>query len=187
MQDVSENPLWKEQLKTRVTLRDITLKHWLENNLFTPVWWLMLITFIIVWFIWWKFVNKNRFLEIVTYGLLVTCVTIILDIVGAEFALWGYPNMLVPTVPPLFIVDLGFLPVIYMFIYQYFSSWTAFTIAISITSFFISFIGEPIAVWLDMYELNNWQHVYSFPIYISMALILKWVLNKIMMIRSKSK
>ena len=33
---VSEHPLWKEQIKARIALRDINLKHWLESNIFSP-------------------------------------------------------------------------------------------------------------------------------------------------------
>lgn len=176
---MSENPLWKEQVQARIALKTINLKHWLELNLFSPVWWLMLIIFIATWFIWWKLVNKTKLLEIVTYGLLVAFLFTILDFIGAEYVLWGYPNMILPLMPSLFVADLGSFPVIYMLIYQYFPDWIKFTIAITIASSFLAFIAEPIAVSLDIYQMNNWQHLYSFPIYIALALILKWILKKI--------
>jgi hypothetical protein len=176
---VSEHPLWKEQIKARIALRDINLKRWLESNIFSPVWWLLLISFITLWVIWWKFVNKTKLLEIVTYGLLVSFLSTILNLFGTEFVLWGYPNNLVPVAPLLFEVDLGFLPVIYMLIYQYFPDWIKFTIVISITAVIIAFMGEPLAIRLDIYEMNNWKHIYSFPLYIALGLILKWILKKI--------
>lgn len=88
--------------------------------------------------------------------------------------------MLVPAAPPLVIVDLGVIPVVYMLIYQYFPDWKKFTIAISVNALLMAFIGEPIAVVLDIYQLNNWKYIYSFPLYIAMALILKWILIKIL-------
>lgn len=78
----------------------------------------------------------------------------------------------------MFEVDLGFLPVIYMLIYQYFPDWIKFTIAISITAVIIAFMGEPLAIRLDIYEMNNWKHIYSFPLYIALGLI-KMILKKI--------
>jgi len=176
---LSENPLWKEQIQARIVLKDINVKYWLELNLFSPLWWLMLITFIATWVIWWKFVNKTKLLEIITYGLLVAFLFSILDLIGTEYVLWGYPNMLMPLMPPMFVADLGTFPVIYMLIYQYFPDWKKFTIAISIAALFFAFIGEPIAVSLDFYQMNHWKHLYSFPVYIALALILKWILKKI--------
>jgi hypothetical protein len=163
----------KSKLRLELHLRDINLKHWLESNIFSPVWWLLLISFITLWVIWWKFVNKTKLLEIVTYGLLVSFLSTILNLFGTEFVLWGYPNNLVPVAPLLFEVDLGFLPVIYMLIYQYFPDWIKFTIVISITAVIIAFMGEPLAIRLYIYEMNNWKHIYSFPLYIALGLILK--------------
>lgn len=177
----------EEQIKARIALRDINLKHWLESNIFSPVWWLLLISFITLWVIWWKFVNKTKLLEIVTYGLIVSFLSTILNLFGTEFVLWGYPNNLVPVAPLLFEIDLGFLPVIYMLIYQYFPDWIKFTIAISITAVIIAFMGEPLAIRLDIYEMNNWKHIYSFPLYIALGLILKWILKKIIEKEKTSK
>lgn len=87
--NVSEHPLWKEQIKARIALRDVNLKHWQESNVFSPVWWLLLIAFIVIWYLWWKFVNKAKLLEIVGYGLLVALMSMILDILGVEYVLWG--------------------------------------------------------------------------------------------------
>lgn len=83
--------------------------------------------------------KKTKLLEIVTYGLIVSFLSTILNLFGTEFVLWGYPNNLVPVAPLLFEIDLGFLPVIYMLIYQYFPDWIKFTIAISITAVIIAF------------------------------------------------
>jgi hypothetical protein len=183
---ISQNSLWKEQVADRKHLSEINTKHWLENNLFTPVWWLMLIMFIMSWYIWWKLVYKNRLHEIIIYGLMVIIGATILDIFGTEFVLWGYPNMLIPTAPPLFFVDICILPIIYMLVYQYFTRWKSFLTAMIITAAIISFIGEPIAVWLEIYELNNWNHLYSFPIYIILAIIFKWICSKIIKYKRKS-
>lgn len=183
---LAENPLWQEQIQARITLRDINLKFWLEYNLFTPVWWLMLITLIGVWLIWFKWVDKSRLLEIIAYGLMVAFLATIFDLTGAELVLWGYPNMLVPLMPPLFLVDLGILPVAYMLVYQYFSRWKGFTIAMTLNAAFLAFLGEPIAQWLNIYQVNNWKHIYSFPIYIALGLFLKWIMKIIITKQNKA-
>lgn len=121
----------------------------------------MLISFIAIWFVWWKLVNKTRLFEIVTYGIMISFLAAIVDIIGVELVLWGYPNNLIPLVPALVFVDLGALPVIFMLVYQHFNSWKIFAIAILITSFFLAFVFEPITAWLDIYQINTWKYVYS--------------------------
>jgi len=185
--NVSENPLWIKQIEARTILRDINTEHWLQNNLFSIAWWVALILVIFIWYFWWKKVDKTRLLEIVAYGLMFAIVATVADLFGVELVLWGYPNMLIPLMPPLFIADFSVLPVTFMLVYQYFSNWNSFAIATLITSFILSFIEEPIAVWFEFYQLNNWKHLYSLPIYIIIALSLKWVMNKIIAKQNSSR
>jgi hypothetical protein len=177
LKDVSEHPLWKEQIKSRIALRDINLKVWMETNLFSIVWWFMLILFFGLWFLWWKLVDKTRLLEIIAYGLMVTVLTSIIDVIAVDYNLWGYPNKLIPVVPPLLLDDLCLFPVIYMLIYQYFPSWKSFSIAMSFTALLLAIVVGPIAVWLDIFQLNKWKYIYFFPLYFFIAIILKWIME----------
>lgn len=180
IKNLSDSPLWKEQIKIRIKLRDINLQHWLNNNVFSPVWWLMLILFIVLWFIWWKLVNKSKLLEIIAYGLFIMLISLIIDIVGTNNVLWNYPNKLIPLVPSLLFADLCAMPTIYMLIYQYFTTWKSFIAASIISGFLNAFICEPIAISLQIYEMNSWKHIYSFPLYIIIGLLFKKVMNLIL-------
>lgn len=182
----SDNPLWKEQIQLRIHLRDINLQYWLENNLFSLVWWLMVILIISLWFIWWKRVDKTRLHVIVTYGLMVTIIAAFINIVGSDYVLWVYPNELFPLISPLTVLDYCLLPVSYMLLYQYFTNWKPFTIAAVILSAFLTFIAQPIAVMLDIYHLYTWKHIYDLPLYFLLAITMKWVLNKIILKQANS-
>jgi hypothetical protein len=48
--NISENPLWLKQIETRTVLRDINMEHWLQNNLFSIAWWLVLVLVILIWY-----------------------------------------------------------------------------------------------------------------------------------------
>lgn len=181
----SDNPLWKEILKTRIKLNEMDLTFWLKNNIFSLVWWLMLVLFISFWFIWWKHVNKTRLLEIVTFGVMVAFIATVVDIFGCEYVRWGYPVDLDPLITPETITDFCILPVTYMLLYQYFTDWKSFTIAAVVISAILAFVAEPIAILLDIYQMNNWNHLYSFLMYILLALTLKWLMNKIVIIQKK--
>jgi hypothetical protein len=184
IKNLSDTPLWKEQIKSRIHLRDVNLKHWLDNNVFSPVWWFMLISVILIWFVWWELVKKSKLLEIVTYGLFITLLSLIIDITGTENILWGYPNMLVPLAPPLLFADLCVIPVIYMLIYQYFTSWKSFIVVSTISGFLNAFVWEPIAIYLQIYQMTNWKHIYSFPLYIIVGLLFKKIMCLIMKVQN---
>ncbi|WP_240468554.1 CBO0543 family protein [Gracilibacillus sp. YIM 98692] len=172
------NSTWDEIVKLRLELRNTNLEYWLNENLFTFSWWMLMITAFFLAILWWYVLDKSKMLEIVLYGLFVTTTVILLDIMGVSFVLWGYPNMLTPLVPPIVAIDIIHIPFIYMLVYQHFFTWRSFFIAITTTSIVFSFILEPMAVWVRIYEMHNWKHIYSLPIYIFIGVFFKWLILK---------
>ncbi|OIJ22432.1 hypothetical protein BKP45_07300 [Anaerobacillus alkalidiazotrophicus] len=183
---MSNQPTWEEIVNLREILKETNVQYWLNENLFTFPWWFLLITMILFWVIWWIIVDKSKLMEILLYGIMATVIVILLDVIGVSLMLWGYPNMLTPLIPPIFAIDVGHLPVLYMALYQYFPSWKSFLAAMIIAAFVFAFIFEPFTVWLGIYELNNWKYIYSFPIYILIGVFLKWLLIKVKCLESYS-
>jgi hypothetical protein len=184
---LSKSPTWNDVLELRTKLKDTNIKYWFNENVFTFPWWVLLIGTVIFIIFWWRFLDKSRISEILLYGFMATTLIMFLDVVGTSALLWGYPNMLFPLVPPVIAIDIGHLPIIYMMIYQYFQSWKSFFIAMTIGSLIISFVFEPTAVCLGIYEMNNWKHIYSFPIYILIGVFFKWLIIKIKNLESNKK
>ncbi len=52
-------------------------------------------------------------------------------------------------------------------------------LACTIASAVMSFICEPFAVYIGMYRLLAWRYIYSFPIYIALYVLAKFVTEKI--------
>ncbi|WP_209124606.1 CBO0543 family protein [Alkalihalobacillus sp. BA299] len=173
------HPSHEEIDKVQKKFTELLQEHWIKHDLFGWDWWLLLALTIIPWFIWWKVFDRSRSTAIVLYGLLITLLATFLDIIGWNFHLWSYPHTLIPIYPPMFPADLTIFPVIYMVVYQYFKSWKSFFWAMVVASLIFSFIGEPLMIWLEFYEMNYWKHIYSFPIYIALALGIKWLVDKI--------
>jgi len=73
-----------------------------------------------------------------------------------------------------------------MLIYQYFTKWKPFITANIVSAAIFTFIGEPLFVMLGIYELIKWKHIYSFPIYIILAIIFKAILNSIMKVHQQA-
>ncbi|MCK0471173.1 CBO0543 family protein [Halalkalibacter sp. APA_J-10(15)] len=182
-----ENPTWNEIYKLRLELKETNFDYWLNENLFTFPWWFLLITMILFFILWWLLLDKSRMMEILLYGFVITTIVILLDVVGVSFILWGYPNKVTPLVHPIVAIDIGHLPIIYMIIYQYFSTWKSFFIVMTITAAIFAYVFEPMTIWLGIYELNNWRHIFSFLIYIWIGVFCKWFISKIKQIENKEQ
>jgi len=155
------------------------IENWLKQDLFSFQWWLLLAVLIIPWFIWWRYVDKTRLTEITLYGAITLILAAFLDAILSELVIWEYNHYVIPLWPRLISADFTLLPVTYMFIYQYFRQWKQFLLGMFVVSALYSFVGEPLLIWLDIYKLHGWKHIYSFPIYIVMAVIVKWLVQRI--------
>ncbi|OPX90081.1 MAG: hypothetical protein A4E53_01296 [Pelotomaculum sp. PtaB.Bin104] len=159
---------------------DIALReNWMNDIVFTWHWWLLVALFIIPWLVWWKVVDRKKIFEILTYGFMVMIMSSLFDAIGVENDLWEYHYQFIPLLDVFIVYDVSVIPVTYMLIYQYFSTWKSFTIASIVVSGMFSFVSEPILVWLNYHDLFKWEYFYSFPIFIVIAITLKYLIIKI--------
>lgn len=137
--------------------------HWLQDDLFAATWWVLLSATLIPYFIWWRVVDKSRLLEIVAFGLFSAVSASFLDLIGTTLGLWGYPDKLIPVLPPLLPADLVVIPICSMIIYQYSKNWFCYLYRYLILAFILAYIVEISFEQFDMYtKLKWWTHTYSF-------------------------
>lgn len=156
------------------------VENWIHHDLFTFQWWLLMVVLIVPWIIWWRYVDKRRLLEISLAGAMVLIICSYLDAVLSEFGLWSYNFEVIPVWPRLISADFAALPVLYMFIYQYFRRWKHFVWVMIIAAAVWSFICEPGLKWLDIYHPYSWKYYYSFPIYIAIGVLVKWLVQMLL-------
>jgi xanthine/uracil permease len=173
--------LFKDVQDKRIKFLESYHKFWLENAFLSWQWWILLVTSILSWVIWIKFVDKKRTHLILNYGLFISGLSVTLDVIGTNHAAWAYPiHLYWAFIPPLIPFDLCYIPVIFMLVYQrYGQHWINFVIALIFTSAFISFIIEPLFHWIGIYALYRWKYIYTFPIYILMACLVKVLMELI--------
>ncbi|MBU2702681.1 hypothetical protein Ga0466249_003816 [Sporomusaceae bacterium BoRhaA] len=177
-----------EQLAEMVRqLTQARIENWLGECFGTWRWWLLVALLIMPWIAWFKLVEKKKIVELSLYGIIIMVVTITLDEVGFVLSMWHYPLDVFPMLPRLTSIDYALLPVTYMLIYQYFSSWKSFFRVMAIASAFFSFIAEPLMTFLGFYQLLTWKHYYSYPIYIVLALACKWLTRIIIDMEDRTK
>ncbi len=177
---MNNNPFFERIQELQSESIEMQIYSWTHNELFSFQWWLLMAIFIVPWFIWWKFVDRKRLKEILLYGFFVLTVVTFIDEVGCQLNLWEYQYDIEPLFPRLIPVNFTALPIIFMFIYQYFSEWKPFIIASVLMSAVLSFIAENILEWVGIYVLFKWENYYSMPIYIIIGVSLKWLLEIVM-------
>ncbi|MEN6349222.1 MAG: CBO0543 family protein [Syntrophomonas sp.] len=166
---------YEKILGTQRILTDLNIQNWFQYSFPRWTWWFLLFWTITPLFVWWKYTDRRRFLEISFFGLLVSLTAGILDSVGVQLLLWTYPNGLVPALPNFFPIDYVAIPVVFMLIYQKYGGWKEFIVASLLLSAILSMILDPVIVWLNVYQPLSWQYYYSVPTFAVMVTFCKWV------------
>jgi hypothetical protein len=151
---------------------------WFKFELLSWQWWILLAFLILPWMIWAKLVKREKLLPIVLFGTLTCIITVFLDVVGMKYEFWHYPYQLVPLTPRAISFDMSMVPVGYMLIYQYFSTWKSFLFAQVVMAALFAFIGEPFSIWADLVIYKRWNIFYSFIFYIVGGLFVRWLVEK---------
>lgn len=164
-------------------LTDARIENWLGEALGCWQWWFLVIVFILPWFTFYLLADRKKLLESVLMLFLVMIFSITLDEMGFSLSFWNYPIQLIPIFPTLTSIDYSVLPVTYALIYQYCPNWKSFFKGMICVALIDSFIIEPMLVRMGLYVMLKWSHGYSFPIYILMGTISRWIVCKIIDIR----
>ena len=164
-------------LELQRQLRDASMDYWIKYVFNTWQWWLNIAALILPIILWWKLVNKKKLMEIVVYGFFASAFAVFFDIIGETLVLWDYPYLVIPMDYILIDTDYSVLPVAYMLAYQYFTPWKRFIAANVVISAVFSFLAEPLLVKMGFYEVHSWKFIYSFPIYVVIAIVSKLITN----------
>lgn len=171
-------PTWQDILEIANQYSMNRIEYWQNDVLFSFNWWILLVTTISLVITWIIILDKKRKLEIISYGMMVTIFGDFGDMLGLSISLWGYPYTIVH-MPEILEIHNIMMPILYMMVYQYFRQWKTFLIAAAVNAIIFPFILEPLLVWLQIYKLYKWKYIYSVVPYFIIAVVLKWIINKI--------
>lgn len=176
----SNYPPYEEIVDIRRKLRDMELQHWLNDDLFSFNWWLILVLTIVFWMVWFKVVDRRRLMEITFFGAMIVVASTVLDLIGVNMVLWAYPDRLEPLSPSLIPGDLVMMPVSYMIVYQYYGHHARpFLIATTLVGLTMAFGIEPLLAYAGIYEPLTWKYIYSFPIYVLLVWTMRAFVRKL--------
>lgn len=170
--------------------RQLTTDHidrWLAEDFLTLRWWLLIVFYVVAAAVWWKLLDKRRLKETILFSALAYIIVLGINEYGQELILWDYPTDLIPFFPPLSSVNLLLLPPLYSLIYQRFPSSKKYFLAALAGTAVICFVLEPLLAWGGFFKLLNWQYWQSLPIYIAMALLVRWMVVITLKITAKTR
>lgn len=152
---------------------------WIEHNLYTWQWWLLVILSILSPIVYWICINKRRITEVTAYGLIYGVSAIILDSVGSNAMVWTYPVRLTPYLfPQLYPFDIGIVIIPFMLIYQRWGcTFKIFVLISGLQSAFLAFVAEQLMEYFNIYKEISWKNIYSFPIYWLLAIICSFIIT----------
>ncbi|UOQ95120.1 hypothetical protein MUO14_09410 [Halobacillus shinanisalinarum] len=171
----------KEIERMTSTLHQMEMDYWIHHALFSFHWWVILVLNAVFLFLFLSFIDRQRILLITLAFMISYVITSILDDIGEYFQLWIYPYHFLQFLAPFTSVEFIIVPSIMALLYQTFSRWKSFLIADFIASLVISFIVQPIFVYLDFYKLNNWTYTYSFLVLFGIGVVVKLIMDFIKM------
>lgn len=151
------------------------MDYWLTFAAGRWYWWFLLFWSVFPLFIWWKYTDRKRFLEVSFFGVMISISAGILDAFGVFTGAWSYPYKLLPFMPNFFPIDYVIVPVVFLLVYQKYTGWKGFVIAVTLISAFLSLILDPVIVWMNLYQPFWWNYYYSVPVFLFMACFSKWV------------
>jgi len=180
------SPSLMDIMETQAKLSKIRWDYWRNDIIFSYQWWFLIITFVILFIVWIRLLDKRRLLTILLFGFITLNIVTFLDTLGGELQIWEYPKMILPWGPRILCIDL-MISIYFMLLYQFFTKWRSYIFSSIILSAIFSFIFEPIAILLGIYIQLSWSHFYSFPIYILLAISIKWIVEKLIKINNLTK
>jgi hypothetical protein len=155
-----------------------TWQFWFNATLLTAP--LILIYFLI---------DRKSALHIGFYGFNIHIWFTYVDTMGARFGFWSYPFQSIPLMPVNFGLDVSFIPVVYMLIYQYTQNhkknYYLYTIGASIL---LAFALKPIFVALDLLQLHKGiGYIHLLISLLPVILLSKWITKLFIYFEDSSK
>jgi hypothetical protein len=154
------------------------INHWINNELFSWNWWVLVGFIAIPLILWIILVDRKRILELLLVWTLVIIPTSYLDAIGIDLKFWIYPVQFLPITPRAIPFDIFMVGISFMLLYQFFSKWKSYIIALLIMALTFAFIGEPLSHLLNLVYYIKWKYYYSFLYYIVLGLSVKSIVNK---------
>lgn len=151
---------------------------WLDEVFLTWHWWLGVALTVLPWVVWIMIRKKEHTHHFLYAALFVMSIASWLDSFGVQLGLWHYNYEVSPFSPNYKPWDITLIPVMTMLTIQWFPKVNAW-IKGAIYAALISFVFEPLFVWIGFVRYPKWEYFYSYPVYFLMYVISSYLYHAI--------
>lgn len=155
--------------QARVTLHELILTKWLVEDVFSLRWWSMVSLVALSYLLCFNLFDKRRLSILFLFGSLLTVGASVYETIGVNYLLWVCATPIFPIIPCLFVPYLTILPVYYMLIFQYTTTWRQFSLWNLIAVSIFSLVLIPSFAHFRIVRLDNWNAVYHIPMLFAIA------------------
>ncbi len=160
-------------------------RRWVSEEFASFPWFFNIAFLIASYIVWIKLVDKRRLKDILLFGSFIAVAAGYIDLVGVTTGLWEYDVHLLPFSPSLFPFDYTVVPIVYMLLFQYTSSWRNYLIGSVLASFIIAFVINPVYVYLRILRYHRFNYFLMFALIFIVTTIIKSIYNWIASIDAK--
>lgn len=160
-------------------------KHWISQELFSFPWFFNIAFLAILYIVWVKIVDKKRLRELLLFGALLAVASVLIDTIAVTIGLWEYNISLFPISPAPFPFDFTVIPISFMFVSQYTSTWRTYLIGALFAAGVFSFVLEPVYVLLGIKIFHKFNYFYMFVLVFVVTIAIKAIFNWIVSIELK--
>lgn len=161
-------------------------KHWVSEEVLSFAWFFNIAFLLVFYVVWIKLVDKRRLRDLLLFGSLIAVVATFLDIVAVTIGLWEYKVRLFPLGTAPFPFDFTIIPILYMLVLQYTSTWRSYLTGSLLASSLIAFAIIPVYVLLGKEQYHNFNYFYMFILIFVVTTIIKAIYNWIANIEHKN-
>jgi hypothetical protein len=176
-----------QSVELQKKLTALHVEEWLQDDVFQVRWWILIVMLIAMLVAWFLLLDKTKKKETCLFLVLAAIIVLGIDEYGDELILWEYPTDVIPIFPPLTSLNLISVPLAFSIAFQRFPDLKGYTVAVLIITAMISFGLEPVLAWGGIYELVNWNPVFSFFNYLLVAFLIRFLAKKVLEIESKAR
>ncbi|MGY4690929.1 CBO0543 family protein [Salibacterium sp. K-3] len=144
-----------------VKIQEYKLDLWNEFVFLDWHWWFGVIVSILSIAAWWWFHDRSDRMELLLAGFTTAICAATLDTAGHFLGLFDYHYDVIPLIPNYIPWDFLFIPVLVIFAIQLFPTVSIIVKGL-VLSALIAFAGLPVLSAMGIYQLINWNYLYSF-------------------------
>ncbi|MCZ8521224.1 MULTISPECIES: hypothetical protein [Paenibacillus] len=166
-------------------LTELRWDFWYQHTLFTWQWWMLALTCVFSLGALLLLIDKKQALRMTAYYGAIYLLNKNLDDLATAQDWYDYRMQLEPIIPTMLPANLFFIPMGLTLVYQYFSPWRKYLLALGAFSFALSYIALPLMKLAGIYMEKHWNSHLSMLSLVAMAALSKLLIDRLSRFQSR--